>query len=118
MNKLALVSLLVLLVACDPTNKPTEVTPIPAPVPVPVVPYVPVEPKVIVEVPRSTETTYRCSYKYDKRYDIEFAESQRQEYHPPAFPNLTVYHIIDIRGTKWSVNQYEWADYTCIPTIK
>lgn len=112
MNKLALVSLLALLVACDPTAKPTEVIPTPAPVPAPVVP------NVTVEVPRSVETTYHCSYKYDKRYDIEFAESQRQEYHPPAFPNLTVYHIIDIRGTKWSVNQYEWADYTCIPTIK
>jgi hypothetical protein len=108
MNKFALASLLVLLVACDPVNTPTEVLPSPAPA----------DTKVIVEVPRSSETTYHCSYKYDKKYDIEFTESQRTEYHPPAFPDLLVYHIIDIRGTKWSVNQYEWADYTCIPTLK
>lgn len=67
--------------------------------------------------PRSSDTLYRCSYKYDSKLNITFLGTKRSEYYPPTLPNLRVYHIIDINGKKWSVNEYDWENYTCIPTI-
>lgn len=59
------------------------------------------------------ETVYTCVYKYDARFNVQFRESDRKIYRPPGFPNLTVYHITDTKGKRWSINQYEWLDYKC-----
>lgn len=66
---------------------------------------------------RASDTLYRCTYKYDSKYNIAFLGSKRVEFHPPSLPNLLVYHIVDTNGVKWSVNEYDWNNYTCIPTI-
>ena len=62
------------------------------------------------------EKVYSCIYKYDARLNIVFRESDRAVYHPPSLPSLTVYHITDTKGKRWSINQYEWLDYTCTVT--
>lgn len=65
----------------------------------------------------TVETVYRCTYKYDSKYNLTFLGSKRTEYNPPMFPQLLVHHITDVRGTKWSINQYDWENYTCIPSL-
>ena len=62
------------------------------------------------------ETVYTCVYKYDTRFNVQFRESDRKIFHPNGFPNLTVYHITDTKGKRWSINQYEWLDYKCSQT--
>lgn len=60
------------------------------------------------------ENFYTCSYKYDSRLNVKFYESDRAVFHPQNFPTLTVYHITDSVGKKWSINEFEWKDYTCV----
>jgi hypothetical protein len=70
---------------------------------------------VTAETP-NTGLLYRCSYKYDSKYDIEFVESKRVEFHPPTLPELLVYRIIDTRGQRWAINEYDWQNYNCTTT--
>lgn len=62
-------------------------------------------------------TLVECDYKYDSARKVSFMKSQMTTYHPPSFPEFTVYHITDIKGKHWSINQFEWEDYSCIETI-
>lgn len=62
------------------------------------------------------EVLVKCAYKYDKRWDVEFLARNKTVYHPPQFPELTVYRIKDTKGVNWAINEYEWADYTCTET--
>lgn len=75
----------------------------------------------IAEQPQSlaqpeVATLFDCSYKYDSGRNVKFLDTNRQIFHPQNFPALTVYHITDINGKHWSINQFEWADYTCTTT--
>lgn len=58
----------------------------------------------------------KCAYKYDSKWNVEFLKRNKEEYHPPQFPELTVYRITDTHGVNWAINQYEWTDYTCTET--
>lgn len=71
------------------------------------------------EVPRSAfpATLVECVYKYDNTRNVSFMKSELSEYHPPSLPELMVYHIIDLKGKHWAINQYEWNDYSCKETI-
>jgi hypothetical protein len=54
-----------------------------------------------------------CIHKYTSTLNITFNQSKRVVSADPAFPQLTIYHIVDIHGVHWSVNQYEMENYTC-----
>lgn len=56
----------------------------------------------------------QCTHKYSSRLSFSFWESKRVAYHPPMFPTLTVYHITDVSGVRWSVNEYEFQTYNCV----
>lgn len=65
-------------------------------------------------VPLVWKTVTYCTYKYDSKYNIEFFPENKSEKHPTYLPELTVYYIIDTKGTHWIVNQYDMENYTCI----
>lgn len=73
----------------------------------------PVQPVAPVTTTTQSEVLTRCVYKYDSTYNVEFLERNKVVYHPANFPELTVYHITDTNGKRWSINQFEWTDYTC-----
>jgi hypothetical protein len=70
-------------------------------------------PQVNVNVTRRGDVLVNCTYKYDSRYNIEFLARNKRNYTPPTFPELTVYRIVDTKNGRWSVNQYDWLNYTC-----
>lgn len=72
-------------------------------------------PAPVVNVGHS-DVLVKCAYKYDKQWDVEFLARNKEVYHPPQFPELTVYRITDTHGVNWAINEYEWADYTCTET--
>lgn len=74
--------------------------------------YVKVVPVVAQPIPVGS-VLVNCTYKYDYKYNIHFLESNKVVYHPPAFPTLTVYQIVDIYGKHWAINEYDWLNYTC-----
>lgn len=72
---------------------------------------------VAVDKAMAGDVLYRCSYKYDSKYNVEFLERNKADYHPPALPELLVYRITDTNGGKWSINQYDWKNYTCTSIV-
>lgn len=67
-----------------------------------------------IEAPQS-DPMIRCTNKYSGTLDIIFHKSQEVQVAVPMFPGLIVYHITDIKGKHWSVNQYEMDEYVCLP---
>lgn len=74
----------------------------------------PVQPNQVVT--NQPQVLVDCTYKYDSKYNVEFLESNKSEYHPPQFPQLLVYRITDTHGVNWAINQYDWDNYTCTKT--
>lgn len=64
----------------------------------------------------ATEPMTHCVNKQDSDLNITFSDSAKEEARPNAyFPGLTVYHITDINGKHWSVNEFEMENYICTP---
>ncbi len=70
-------------------------------------------PQVNVNKTKPGDVLVSCTYKYDSRYNIEYLARNKKNYIPPMFPELKVYRIIDINNGRWSINQYDWLNYTC-----
>ncbi len=89
MNKLFLLASLLFLSACHKPEQPPQAAS---------------DPEVLIT----------CTYKYSDEYNVEFLEKNKVEYHPSMFADLVVWHITDLNGRRWSINEYEWKDYTCV----
>lgn len=97
------ISLIVATASCSAQ----EAAPTPAPVVIKAPEVMPTE---------KGETTVHCVYKYDSRYNIDFLKKDKVDYRHPMFPEMLSYRIIDTQGRHWSVNQYDWPNYTCTET--
>ena len=105
MKFLFLVATLLLSTSCTAQEQPTTPTTVTT-----------VVPAIVTPTTGTPGVLYRCAYKYESKYDIEFLESNRVEFRPPALPELLVYRITDTRGQRWSINEYDWKNYNCTTT--
>lgn len=106
MKQLLLITLIVLSTACS-AQEPAKVVPTPAPV---------VKTPEVAKPVYAGETLVHCVYKYDNRYNIDFLKKNKVEYRHPMFPEMLSYRITDTKNQHWSVNQYDWPNYTCTET--
>ena len=108
MKQLLLSLLLCFSMAACNAQTPQTPTPVPAPK---------VTDSVVVDQSVNGDVLVNCVYKYDSKYNVSFLKKNKTVYHPPQFPNLTVYRIVDLNGGRWSINQYDWPNYTCTESV-
>lgn len=62
------------------------------------------------------DTYISCTSKLDHS-ELDYLKSHRHDFQSDLMPSVTVSNVTDIHNKPWTINSFEWTQYSCTEKI-